>query len=56
MIPFTLRCEATGKRCYRSERQAKRARTRHIHDRLRAYRCAFCGRWHLTHLERRSAL
>ena len=41
------RCEKTGKRCFRSEREAKKGMRRLAHT-LRVYLCEFCRFWHLT--------
>lgn len=38
----------TGKRCYRSENEAKRA-MRRLGERLRIYRCQKCRQLHITH-------
>jgi hypothetical protein len=42
-------CLETGKRGYDS-RHAARIGTRTIGNRIRLYRCAYCGRWHATKL------
>lgn len=40
-------CPTTGKRCYDSERLAKRL-MRTAHNRIRVYRCEFCHCLHVT--------
>lgn len=40
-------CEKTGKRCFRSKSEARKA-MRKLADTLRAYVCEFCHLWHLT--------
>lgn len=44
------RCTSTGKRQFASADQAKRA-SRHVRNRLRAYLCPDCHRWHVTNAE-----
>lgn len=41
-------CPATGKRAYRSPRAAKAAH-RHASFRVRVFRCAKCGLYHVSH-------
>lgn len=43
-------CEGTGKRGYRSKKDARVARQRHPKDGLHVYRCDGCGHFHLGHL------
>lgn len=43
---FTI-CQRTGKRSYTSRRLAHRC-SRGTGAKLRAYRCALCGGWHVT--------
>lgn len=40
-------CEASGKRCYLSKADARRA-IRTAHARFRIYLCLDCKRWHAT--------
>jgi hypothetical protein len=47
---MTPSCPATGLRCYRSARAAKAAH-RTLGNRLRAFHCAACACWHITHAE-----
>ena len=49
------RCASTGKRQFASADQAKRA-TRHVSNRLRAYLCPECHRWHVTNAEDRGKM
>ncbi len=51
-----MRCERTGKVCYPSIRFAngimhslKKRKVKGMDMPKRAYRCEFCGYWHLTH-------
>jgi len=40
-------CSVSSKVRFESEKQARRS-MRHMADRLRVYRCTYCGGWHLT--------
>lgn len=44
-------CPVTGKVRHKSEGTAKR-RSRNVSNRLRVYRCEFCGDLHITNAER----
>jgi len=47
-------CAVSGKRMYTSEREAKSTAAHRMSDKqsapvlLRAYKCLYCGAWHLT--------
>lgn len=49
------RCIATGKAMFGSAEKAKRAR-RGCPNRLRAYLCPHCHRWHVTNAEDRGRM
>lgn len=40
-------CDTTGKRCYPSERSARKAH-KHVHNKIRAYFCRHCREYHAT--------
>lgn len=40
-------CQATGKRIWRGQNEAKRAHSK-AHFRIKAYRCRECCGWHVT--------
>ena len=44
------RCHKTGKRCYPSEKTAKRA-TKTVGNKIRVYLCPDCHRFHVTSQE-----
>lgn len=44
-------CAATGKRCFDSRKHARRTlRAFAPGERQQAYRCSYCGWWHLGHI------
>lgn len=43
-------CTRTGKRCFSSVHDARKAMRATMSARLRAYRCDHCRMWHLTKL------